>query len=108
MFPDRSITWGIALIKSPRILPYDIIWDLKFESFIIADEPFSKISRTFETYLSVYNNLWGKLTSSLELLIKFDGRFKVTSVAFFIEDFSLLSHELENFTFTVLYLVILY
>ena len=37
-----------------------------------------------------------KSVSSLELLIKFDERFKVTSVAFFLNDFNLLSWELDN------------
>ena len=33
----------------------------------------------------------------------FDGRFKITSVPFFIPDFKLLSCELDSFTFKVLY-----
>ena len=49
-----------------------------------------------------------KLYSSLELPITFDERFKVTSVPFFIPDFNLLSCEWGNFTFKVLYWVILY
>ena len=59
-------------------------------------------------YLSVNNDLCGKLVSPLELLITFDGRFKVISVPFFIPDFNLLSYKLEEFTFKVLYSVILY
>ena len=39
---------------------------------------------------------------------KFDERFKVTPVPIFIPDFNLLICELHNFTFKVLYLVILY
>ena len=49
-----------------------------------------------------------KLVLSLEFPIKFDERFKVTSVQFFIPDFNLLSCELDNFTIKVLYSVILY
>ena len=49
-----------------------------------------------------------KLVSSLESPITFDERFKVTSVPIFVPDFSLLSCELDNFTFKVLYLVPLY
>ena len=46
--------------------------------------------------------MW-KISSSLELPIKFDERFQVTSVPFFIADYTLLSCELEHFTFKVLY-----
>ena len=43
--------------------------------------------------ISVNNNLCGKLVSSLELPFKFDEKFNVTSVPFFIADFNLLSCE---------------
>ena len=55
-----------------------------FESFILADEPFAKTLRIFETCVLVNNNLCGKLVLSLELPIKFDEKFKVTSVLFFL------------------------
>ena len=42
-----------------------------------------------------------------ELPIKFDKRFKVTSVSSFIPDFNLLSCDLDSFTFKVFYWVIL-
>ena len=58
--------------------------------------------------LAYYNNLLGKLVSSLELPTTFDERFKVTSVPFFILDVSLLSYELDSFTFKVFYAVILF
>ena len=58
--------------------------------------------------VSVDNNLCGELASSLELSITFDERFEVTSVPIFIVDFNLLSCRLDNFSFQVLYLVILY
>ena len=51
----------------------------------------------------VNNNFCEKLVSSLELPIKLDERFKVTSVPFFMSDFNLLSYELDNFTFNALY-----
>ena len=51
----------------------------------------------------VNNNLCGKLVLSLELPFKFDERFRVTSVPFFIADFNLLSFEWDNFTFKGLY-----
>ena len=70
---------------------------------MLADEPFEKALRIFETCILVNNNLCGKLVLSLELLIKFHERFKITSVPFLIPDFNLLSSELDNFTFAVLY-----
>ena len=81
---------------------------MSFESFILAGESFAKALRIFETCGLVNNNLCGKPVSSLELPIKFDERFKGTSVPFFISDFNLLSYELEKFTLNVLYRVILY
>ena len=47
---------------------------LCFENFILADEPFAKALRIFETCALVNNNLCGKLVSSLEFPIKFDKR----------------------------------
>ena len=73
--------------------------------FILAD---AKALRIFETCLSVNNNLCGILVSLLEFSIKFDERFKFTSVSFFIADFKLLSCELDNFMFKLLYWAILY
>ena len=48
------------------------------------------------------------VVSSLEFLIKFDERLKVTSGAYFIPDFNFLSCEVDNCTFSVLYSVILH
>ena len=79
-----------------------------FENFILANKPIRKALRFFETYLLVDNKLGGKFILSLEIPIKFDERFKVTSVSFLISDFNLLSCELDNFTFNMLYSVILY
>ena len=53
--------------------------------------------RSFETCVSVNNNLCGKSISSLELPIKFDERVKVNPVPFFIADFKFLSCELDKF-----------
>ena len=64
------------------------------EYCILADEPFAKALRIFETCVSVNNNLCRKLVSSLESLSAFDERFKVTLVSFFIPDFGLLGCEL--------------
>ena len=79
-----------------------------FDNFILAEDLFSKSLRSLETFIVVDNNLWVKLFSSLELPKTFNESFKVTSVPFFILDFSLLSCELERFTFKVLYCVNLY
>ena len=54
-----------------------------FENFILVDKSVAKTLRIFKTCVLVNNNLWGKLVSSLELPIKFDGRFKTTSVPIF-------------------------
>ena len=75
---------------------------------MLANEPFAKDLRISETCVLVANNLCGKLVSLLNFLIKLDERFKFASVPFFIADFGLLSCELGNFTFNVLYRVILY
>ena len=69
---------------------------------------FTKALRGLETYLSLYNNLHGKLVSSLESPTAFYERFRLTSVPFFIPYFNLLSCKLDNFIFKVLLLVILY
>ena len=62
-------------------------------------ELFAKALRSFESCVLVNNNLWRKLFSSLESL----KRFKVILVPFFYCIFNLLSCELDNFTFKVLY-----
>ena len=82
--------------------------DRVFESFILTDEPFVKALQIFETYVTVNNSLYEKLVPSLEFLIKFDERFKTTSVLFFVSDFNLLSCKLDNCAFKVLEWVILY
>ena len=53
-----------------------------------------------------FDGLSGKL--ALSSLAICDEKFKETSVPFFISDFNLLSCELDNCTFKVLYRVILY
>ena len=89
------------IINAPNCLILD---NYVFENFILANELFAKALQISETCVSVNNNLCEKLVSSLELPIRFDERFKVTSVPFFIAEFNLLSWELENFTFKVLHL----
>ena len=70
---------------------------------MLPDEPFAKALQTLETCVLVSNNLCRKLFSSLELPTTFEEIFKITLAPFFIPDFNLLSCELENFTFKVLY-----
>ena len=46
-------------------------WDIwVFENFILDDETFAKALRIFETFVSVNNNICGKLVSLLKFLIK--------------------------------------
>ena len=42
---------------------------------MLADEPFAKALRIFETCVSLNDNLCGKSVSSLEFLIEFDEFF---------------------------------
>ena len=50
----------------PNLPDFIILDNLFFENFILADEPFAKALRIFETCVSVNNNLCGKLVSLLE------------------------------------------
>ena len=95
-----------CLPENPAYCP--ILCNWVFDDFILAYEPFAKALWSFETCVLVNNNLCGKLFSSLESPAIFDGRFKVTFVPFFIVVFNLLSCELDNFTFNMLYWVISY
>ena len=57
---------------------------------MLADEQFTQVLRSFETWVLV-NNLCGKLISSLESPTTFEEIFEITSVTFFTPDFNLLS-----------------
>ena len=72
-------------------------------SFILVDELFAKVLRSFETCVLVNKNLYGKLFSSVESPTTFDESFKVTSAPVFIPGLNLLRFKLNNFTFIVLY-----
>ena len=76
-----------------------------FDRLILVDELFAKALRRFTV---TYNNVWGKLISSSELPIIFNDNLKTTSVSLFAAYFNLLSCEFDNFTFKLLYWVILY
>ena len=62
-----------------------------------------KFLQSLETFVLVNDNLCRNLFLSLESPKTFNGSFRVTSVPVFLPDCSLLSCELENFTFKVLY-----
>ena len=88
----------------PKTPPdYPIICNRVFDNFKLAEELFAKALKSFEACVLVNNKLCEKLFSSLESAAIFDESFKVTSVSVFTPDFNLLSCELENFTFKVLY-----
>ena len=95
------MVWEICLI-------FPLLWNWDFQIFILAKEPFAKTLQSLETCVLFDNKLSKKLVSSLELPIKFDERFKVTSVLFFISNFNLLSCELDSFTFKVIHWVFSY
>ena len=52
---------------------------------MLADKPFAKALQILETCVSVNNNFGKRLVSSLEFPIKFDERFKITSVPFLFQ-----------------------
>ena len=105
LFLKLSLTNLVALSGSRNKNPPNcaILDSWVFDNFILADEFFGKALRSLETCLSVNNNLCEKLVWSLESIINFNEKFKVTSVTLFIPDFNLLSCELDNFTFKLLY-----
>ena len=74
-----------------------------FNNFVLAYKLFLKALRSLETCLSVDNDLYGKVVSSLEPPISFHERFKVASVRFFTPGLNLVSSELYSFTFKLLY-----
>ena len=84
-----------------------ILDDGVFNNFMLADKLLAKVLRWFEACLSVSNNLWKKLVSSMELPIIFNDSCRVTSVAFYNTDFNLSSYELHKFTFALLNWIIL-
>ena len=94
--------------KGPKPLNYTNLDSWVFDIFVLADEAFATALRAIETCALVNNNLNEKLFESLELQIIFYERFKVTWIPFLIPDFNLSSWKLDNFSFRVLYWVILF
>ena len=107
IFLLKAIQFSVMVLKvSLKILLIVLFYAI--DNFTLADEPFAKALRSFETWVLVNNNLCGKLFSSLESSTTLDENFIVISVLFFVPDFNLLSCNLENFTFKVLYWVVLH
>ena len=96
-----AMVWEICLI-------FPLLWNWIFQIFILSTEPFAKTLQSLKTCVLFDNELSKKLVSSLELPIKFDERFKVMSVLFFISNFNLLSCELDSFTFKMIHWVFSY
>ena len=76
---------------------------LRFDKFILAEESFAQPFRSLKICILVKNNLDRKLVSSLESLTTLNESFEVSPAPLFILAFNLLSYELDNFMFTVLY-----
>ena len=70
--------------------------------YLLTDH-LQNLYEAFETCVLVNNNLCEKFFSSLVSSARFDPSFKVTLVPLFIPDRNLLSCELDNSTFKVLY-----
>ena len=83
------------LVIYQQFPPDCIIFDnWVFENLISVDELSVKALRIFETCLSINNNLWGKLVSSLESRIIFGDNLKTTYASFFIAEINLFNCEL--------------
>ena len=92
-----------SLPKDPP--DYPILCNWVFDNFILADDLFAEALQSFETYVLVNNTIYVEYYSHH---YNHQQHFEVTSTPFFIPNFNLLSCELDNFTFKVLYWVILY
>ena len=72
-------------------------------NLILPDELYAKALQSLENGLSLNKNVRGKLVLQSELPIKFEVKFKVTSVTFFFLEFNLSSCELDSNIFKLLY-----
>ena len=71
---------------SSIIIPDYINLDIEaFENFLLADNPFAKGLRIFETCVSVDNNLCENLVLSLEFPIRIDERYKLFQFNFLLQ-----------------------
>ena len=66
------------------------------DNLILPDELYAKALQSLENGLSHNKNVRGKLVFQSELPIKFEEKFKVTSVTFFFLEFNLSSCELDS------------
>ena len=78
------------------LLNCSILCNCVFDNFILAEELFAKILRSFETCVLDNNNLCGKLFSSLESPVPFDESFNVT--VFFIPEFKFIKLRIRQIT----------
>ena len=106
-----SIKGDPGFSNGPKSLPRNppdcpILSNWIFNNFISADEPFAKALWSFKNCVLVNSNY--DENYSLESAITYDEILKVTSVPFLIPHFHLLSCQLDNLTFKVLYWAILY
>ena len=69
-YKNPLVRW-LNISGRPRInsLNSSVLDKWVFENFLSADELFVKSIRIFETCVLVFNNLCGKLVSSLEFLV---------------------------------------
>ena len=58
---------------------------LNLDRLILADRLFAKVLQRVGTFLSISNNLWEKLASSLEVLNIFDDNFRVIPISYFVD-----------------------
>ena len=58
---------------------------LNLGRLILADRLFAKVLQRVGTFLSISNNLWEKLASSLEVLNIFDDNFRVIPISYFVD-----------------------
>ena len=79
IFPIKgNSVFGTGPKSLPRKPPdCPILCNWVFDDFVLADKPFEKALRSFETCVLVNNNLCGKLFSSLESPARFDEFSKV-------------------------------
>ena len=65
-----------------------------FDNFVVADELLAKVLGGLKIWVLFNNNFWENLIPLLQPPIRFNERFNVTSVTFFVPDVNLLSCEL--------------
>ena len=58
---------------------------LNLDRLILADRLFAKVLQRVGTFLSISNNLWEKLASSLEVPNIFDDNFRVIPISYFVD-----------------------